>query len=170
MSDNKKLQLKQYKQLIYDRIRKLYGKEEPEPEREYKKAMSSQHRSNDIMRDKSNEIRSSYQKTRGSTSGAKKGPTHTSYSYHSLNSSLNDEEREELRKKQSLKDILKNKRERAWNKMQKSDSKIDRFEHKYDSCHQPAKEHQPREKGGYGTSPMLVKYYKHTPSHNNFFK
>lgn len=54
VSDNKKLTLKQYKQLIYERVRKIYGNEEQSGEREYKKMVFSLHKSGEIMRDKSN--------------------------------------------------------------------------------------------------------------------
>ena len=54
ISDNKKLQMKQYKHLIYERVRKLYGHGKDVEEREYKKTPSSLHRSTEIMREKSN--------------------------------------------------------------------------------------------------------------------
>ena len=88
------------------------------------------------MREKSNELRSSQHQKGKVTSGSAKKYTHSSYSYHSTGPALNDEDKERLRKKQSLKDIPKNKREKTWNKMQKSDSKLDRFEHKQESSYQ----------------------------------
>ena len=55
-----------------------------------------------------------------------------SVSTHAYTSSLNEEERERLRKKQSLKEILKNKREKSVGmKHEKSESKMD-YQTKYD--------------------------------------
>jgi len=67
------------------------------------------------MREKTNEYRQSYnnQKTnKVSTSTPKSHAVQSnSGSYSNINSSvLNDDERDKLKKKQSLKDILKNKR------------------------------------------------------------
>lgn len=67
------------------------------------------------------------------SSTGKYHPSSPSYSgcnnYSSLNTtSLNDEEKEKLRKKQSLKDILKNKRQKSGYKMEKTDSKVDKYE------------------------------------------
>ena len=112
VSDNKKLNLKQYKQLIYDRIKKIYCEpsESTPTLSDYKKASSSIHRATEVLKEKHYEHRHSI---------GSKGKMQNSYSRHlqpqSPSSSmtysvLNDEEKDKLRKKQSLKDILRNKR------------------------------------------------------------
>ena len=68
VSDNKKLTLKQYKQLIYERIRKIYGEsgetpscgEHRTPSCEYKKSGSSIHRATEVLREKHYEHRQSF--------------------------------------------------------------------------------------------------------------
>ena len=104
VSDNKKLNLKQYKQLIYERIRKIYS-DVPVPETppvEYKKSASSIHRATEIMKEKTNDLRSSFnQKTQQVSTSQKmtsaskyhpSSPTYSSTNYTSLNSTLLNEE------------------------------------------------------------------------------
>jgi hypothetical protein len=190
VSDNKKLSLKQYKQLIYDRIKKIYS---DEPPLENKKSASSIHRATEVMREKTNEYRQSFNSQKHhkvATSTPKSHPlqTHTvqshplqthagqshavqsnnslqshavqstSGSYSTINTSvLNDDDKEKLRKKQSLKDILKNKREKSALRADKSEAKLDTG--KYDSAYHYAKEYNK-----YGNSPVLAKYYKAPPA------
>ena len=113
MSDNKKLNLKQYKQLIYERIKKIYAEQGAETPSviEYKKSASSIHRATEVFKEKHYDHRQSF----NSYKGAKVSASHSKYnqpspsmSYHYT--TLNDEERDKMKRKQSLKDILKNKR------------------------------------------------------------
>lgn len=88
-----------------------------------KRISTSMHRATEVMREKTNEFRNTfYQKSSSKLvnhSASKyttpQTPTHTSaVNYSILRSSQNlEEEKEKLKRKQSLKDILKNKREKS---------------------------------------------------------
>jgi mitogen-activated protein kinase 15 len=102
VSDNKKLNLKQYKQLIYERIRKIYLNVPETPALEYKKSASSIHRATEIMKEKTNDLRSSFNQKTQQTSTSQKmtsagkyhhpsSPTYSSGNYSSLNSTLLNE-------------------------------------------------------------------------------
>ena len=158
VSDNKKLNLKQYKQLIYDRIKKIYSEPETPSVSEYKKSASSIHRASDVLKEKHNEHRHSithHKTTKVSNSHSKyhhpPSPAHNSVTY----SVLNDDEKEKLRKKQSLKDILKNKREKSGLKNEKSESRLDSYPLKYDYHNY----HNSYAKSS--TTSPLMKYHKH---------
>lgn len=123
ISDNKKLNLKQYKQLIYERIKKIYLEPETPTTAEYKKSASSVHRATEVIKEKYHESRHSFNAQKSTKISASNNKYHTpgSTNYSSLNSTiLSDEEKEKLRKKQSLKEILRNKRERSSLKGEKS--------------------------------------------------
>jgi serine/threonine protein kinase len=97
VSDNKKLNLKQYKQLIYDRIKKIYVAEQvPETPTviEYKKSASSIHRATEVLREKHYDHRQSF----NSYKSAKMSASHSKYHHPSPSSSyhysaFNEEEK-----------------------------------------------------------------------------
>ena len=100
------MNLKQYKQLIYDRIKKIYLEPETPIVVEYKKSASSIHRATEIIKEKQYEARHSVNSQKSSKISVSSNKYHTpsSTTYSTLNSTvLNDEEKEKLRKKQSLK-------------------------------------------------------------------
>lgn len=91
VSDNKKLNLKQYKHLIYERIKKIYSDipNQTAQSNDFfseKKSINSVHRASDVMREKSNEVRNSFnQKNQKATSTSTvkyipSSPSHTNYS------------------------------------------------------------------------------------------
>lgn len=81
-------------------------------------------------------------------------PSPATSNYSILNSAvLNDEERDKLRKKQSLKDILKNKRERSSLKNERSQPQMDAYS-KYET------HNLHREYNKSSTTSPLMKYYK----------
>jgi hypothetical protein len=133
---------------------------------EYKKSASSIHRATEIMREKTNEYRSSFNSNQRpvklSTSTPKNQPPTYSASYSTITSTvLNDEEKDRLKKKQSLKDMLRGKKEKTLPR-EKSEGKIDRCESgsRYEGLvnyNNYAKDYGTK---SYGTSPLLAKYYK----------
>lgn len=117
VSDNKKLNLKQYKQLIYERIRKIYIEPDTPSTADYKKTATSIHRATEIMREKTNDYRPTMnQKVKMITASTPKNhPPSPSYSasYSNISAAMVDEEKERMKKKQSLKDLLKNKKDKV---------------------------------------------------------
>lgn len=105
VSDNKKLNLKQYKQLIYDRIKKIYNESEIAALADYKKSASSIHRATEITKEKHYDTRHSVNSQKSTKISASSSKYHTPSMSYSTNTSavLNDEEKDKLRKKQSLK-------------------------------------------------------------------
>ena len=109
------------------------------------------------MREKTNEVRHSLNRTTVKNQSANKYATTalspTYGSYNACNTTLNDEEKEKMKRKQSLKDILRNKRDKSGYKGEKEG----KYENKMEG-------YFAKETGkSYGVSPVLSKYYKHSP-------
>ena len=88
VSDNKKLNLKQYKQLIYDRIKKIYAENETPTTSDYKKTASSIHRATDVLREKHTEHRhsmNSHKNSSGKLSSSQSKYHHPPSPAHSSN-------------------------------------------------------------------------------------
>lgn len=114
------------------------------------------------MKEKTNDIRNSLN-TKKVQSASKYSPlTPNSNNF----SSILEEDKERLRKKQSLKDILKNKREKSVCKYDKNNSFSQKLEAKYCEGNMFSKDKY------CAPSPLLAKYNKNSASQgqNTFFK